>query len=285
MAKQPIDTSVLEPAQIIYKDETVTPTSGDRGFILTPDNLDVKKMVCVPQVNQKYDTHDHHHGWDSCGVASAAQWGAYYRMIAAMPFTISVPTPHVSYYGHHVSESFEWFGRKLDAKTPNKGQRGWGSGLYGHIMDKIGRGWGTHYHSPDGRGLYPTLAPVFEGEFGLDMSIYLKRDTGTRFLNEEAGTEKFMESLDNGHPPIISGYFDDRYDHLAVLTGYGYFNGELHWILNDPYGDLTTGKTGGRSNVRKWSEFKPKWAAMVTGAYVPEETELGMTFDGGLSAS
>lgn len=274
----PIDTNAFEPKSLIYPVDLVGEVNF-RGLdiALTPEMIAGMPFIeFVPFVHQLWDTPNNHNGHWSCGVAVVLMYLAYYRMLTAKPITVNVPSPHVSPFGHYASEPFSFYGGYCDNYVPTP--TGKAAGVYGKIVDKIGSSYGTHYHSPSGQGLYPFLAPVVEYKFGNKLNLYIDRPAGSRFLEREPTLKLFEQSLTAGHPVLFSGFFENKYDHLALLTGLAKVNGETHLVISNPYGTGTDKSFDGNREVVNWDRVKPKWGMFTTGDYVPQYESSGLTF-------
>lgn len=233
-----------------------------------PPRADVN--LDVPFVHQLWDTPDDFDGHWACGACSATMVLAYYGLLEPRPIDVSQPEPHQSDYGWYLNHTFSHNGHTFDAQAATK--HGMVPGIYGTVLDRIGSGWGAHWHSERGHGLAP-LMNVFLPPVGNRTRIKTKpKRNGSRFLERASAEETMKTCLDSGHPLIVSGFFNNRLDHLIVVRGY-YDDpaaGGLQWIVNDPYGFETDRSFDGRNVVYRYDEINPKWLGVFEGSLVPE---------------
>ena len=238
----------------------------------TPPRADVN--LDVPYVHQLWDTPSGFNGHWACGPTSAAMVLAYYGLLEPKPLEVPQPEPHTSDYGWYISNTFTHNGKTFDAESKTK--TGSATGLYGAVVDKISeKGWGAYYWpSKNGKGIGP-LMDAFLKPVGNKVSFQdgPKRG-GTRYMEQGAAESAMKACLDAGHPVIVSGFFQDEYDHLIVVRGYYADESGLHWIVNDPYGFETTGKGfDGGNVVYEFDEINPKLLCLFSGSTVPQRVK------------
>jgi hypothetical protein len=260
----------LFDGEIAYPPE---PSDADRSSrrrrsVRHPPRADVD--LDVPYVHQLWDTPADFNGHWACGPACAVMVLAYYGLLAPRALELARPQPHVSDYGWYVPSSFTHASVTFDAvaATPS----GTAAGVYGMVVDRIGNGWGAHYHHANGRGFGPLFAAFLPAAGnGVRCVVGPKRD-GSIFMQRAPAERLMLESLDDGHPAIVSGRFDFQgraYDHLIVVRGYyrEMTSNALHWIVNDPYGFETSGTTHDGDRVAyTFDEIRPKWMCVFSGA-------------------
>ncbi len=237
-----------------------------------PANVDVN--LNVPYIHQLWDTPNDFHGSWACGPTSVAMLLAYYGLIESKPIEVQATskTPqHTSNYGFYVAKPFDYNGHVFKISSPTK--TGKGAGLYGAIVDRIGNGWGAHvYDSPNGKGILSVLQKFFKGTGNsADFFSRPRRSEGSRYMDKATAESRMKNSLDQGHPLIVSGFFQDTYDHLIIVRGYyRNDNGELMWIVNDPYGFETDKSYDGGNVAYEFFEINPKYVIQVEGSFVPQ---------------
>jgi hypothetical protein len=244
-----------------------------RRALRTPPRADVN--LDVPYLHQLWDTvpppeFDGH--W-ACGPSCVAMVLAYYALLAPRPIELAKPHPHTSDYGWYISNAFTRGGKTFDARSNTR--IGSAAGLYGAVVDRIGSGWGAHWRSERDRGIRP-LMDVFLPPMGNRVTFLGEpKRNGSRYLQRQPAEAAMKACLDAGHPLIVSGFFQDKFDHLIVVRGYyaePSSGGELKWIVNDPYGFETTGKGfDGDNVVYEFDEIKPKWMAVFGGSFTPRK--------------
>jgi hypothetical protein len=242
--------------------------------LATPPQADVS--LNVPYVHQLWDTPDEFNGHWACGPTSALMVLAYYGLLEARPIQVAKPFLHTSLYGWYINHNFSHknkpFAEKANTKT------GTAAGLYGAVVDRIGDGWGAHWASNRGRGLKPVM-DVFLPAVGNKVRIVEKpKQDGSRFLERQAAEETMKACLESGHPMIVSGFFNNKLDHLIVVRGYYKDeSGTLQWIVNDPYGFQTDQSFDGNNVVYTFEEMRPKWLSVFSGPFVPDTRALPVT--------
>jgi hypothetical protein len=225
----------------------------------------------VPYVHQLWDTPVGFNGHWACGPACAAMVLAHYGLLERRPLHLTRPTPHVNDYGWYVPSEFAYAGVTFakTAATPD----GTAAGIYGTVVDRIGAGWGAHFHSPDGRGLGPLFAAFLPAVGNTVRCVTGPKRGGTIFMERAAAEGVMKEAIDDGHPLIVSGRFGFRgrtYDHLIVVRGYhrDSATGSLHWVVNDPYGFETGGSEHDGERVGyTFDEINPKWMCVFRGPH------------------
>ena len=242
-----------------------------RRALRTPPRSDVN--LAVPYVHQLWDTPASFNGHWACGPSSACMVLAYYGLLPPKRIELAEPFAHVSDYGWYVGSIFAHGATTFDAEaaTPT----GSAAGLYGAVVDRIGSGWGAHWRSGRDRGMRPLMDAFLPPKGNAVRFADGPKQNGTIFM-ERAAAEGIMQGcLDDGHPLIVSGRFTFRgkaYDHLVVVRGYyrDTTSGDLHWIVNDPYGFETTGAGFDGDNVAyEFDEIKPKWMCVFGGPHRP----------------
>ncbi len=242
-----------------------------RRALKTPPRADVN--LDVPYVHQLWDTPTDFNGHWACGPTSAAMVLSYYGLLEPKPLEVPQPEPHTSDYGWYISNTFTHNGETFGAESKTK--TGSAAGLYGAVVDKISeRVWGAYYwRSENGKGIQP-LMDAFLIPIGNKVSFQGPKRDDTRYMERGAAEAAMKACLDTGHPVIVSGFFQDRYDHLIVVRGYYADEGGLHWIVNDPYGFETTGKGfDGGNVVYEFHEINPKWLCLFSGSTVAQLAE------------
>ncbi len=239
--------------------------------LATPPRADVN--LNVPYIHQLWDTPDDFHGGWACGPTSALMVLAYYGLLEARPIQVFNPSLHTSLYGWYMNHAFTHNGKTFSEKANTK--TGSAAGLYGAIVDRIGDGWGAHWANSRGRGLKPVM-DAFLPALGNKVRIVEKpKQDGSRFLQRQIAEETMKACLESGHPLIVSGFFNNKLDHLIVVRGYFRDpNGELQWIVNDPYGFQTDKSFDGNNVVYSFAEIRPKWLSVFSGPFVPETRAL-----------
>jgi hypothetical protein len=238
--------------------------------LATPPRADVN--LNVPYVHQLWDTPDDFSGGWACGPTSALMVLAYYGLLEARPIQVSSPFLHTSLYGWYMNNVFTQRGKTFSEKSDTK--TGSAAGLYGAIVDHIGNGWGAHWSNERGRGLKPAMDAFLPAVNNKMRITDQPKQDGSRFLERQAAEEAMKSCLDSGHPLIVSGFFNNKLDHLIVVRGYFREGGELQWIVNDPYGFQTDTSFDGNNVVYSFEEINPKWLAVFSGPFVPETRSL-----------
>jgi hypothetical protein len=248
--------------------------TGKTKALATPPRADVN--LNVPYIHQLWDTPDEFNGSWACGPTSALMILSYYGLLAAKPIQVSTPTPHTSLYGWYVSHDFSYRGKTFSETANTK--TGSGAGLYGAIVDRIGDGWGAHWASSRGRGLHPAMTPFLSTVSNNLRIVDGPKQDSSRFLQRQVAEETMKACLDGGHPLIVSGFFNNKLDHLIVVRGYYKdADGVLQWIVNDPYGFQTDTSYDGNNVVYTFEEIRPKWLSVFSGPFVPETRALPAT--------
>lgn len=239
-----------------------------RRALKVPPTADVN--LAVPFAHQLWDTPDEFNGQWACGALAAVMVLAYLRLVEPHPITVSQPTPHTSDFGWYVCNVFEQGSARFDASADTPTGRA--QGIYGTTLDDHpGVGWCTgpfrtrFAPSPMDRGLDALFAAFLPSATPGQFMGGPKRSDKPRFLRRDAAERTLKAHLDAGHPVITSGFFQARYDHLIVVRGY-YAEpgtGELHWIVNDPYGFETDQSFDGENVVYTFHEINPKWLYAV----------------------
>lgn len=235
----------------------------------TPPRSDVN--LDVPYVHQLWDTPAGFNGHWACGPSCAAMVLAHYGLLPPKRIELSEPLPHVSDYGWYVGSIFTHGATTFDAEaaTPT----GSAAGLYGAVVDRIGSGWGAHWRSGRDRGIRPLMDAFLPPKGNSVRFADGPKRSGTIFMQRAAAERTMQACLDDGHPLIVSGRFAFRgkvYDHLVVVRGYyrDATSGDLHWIVNDPYGFETTGAGFDGANVAyEFDEIDPKWMCVFSGPH------------------
>jgi hypothetical protein len=236
--------------------------------IASPPQADVN--LNVPYIHQLWDTPDEFHGSWACGPTSALMVLAYYGLLEARPIQISKPTLHTSLYGWYISTVFTHRGKIFSEKSDTK--TGSAAGLYGAVVDRIGDGWGAHWASNRGRGIKPVMDVFLPTVKNKAKIIEQPKQNGSRFLQRQTAEDAMKACLDSGHPLIVSGFFNNKLDHLIVVRGYFRdSNGVLQWIVNDPYGFKTDQSYDGNNVVYSFEEINPKWLVVFSGPFAPDK--------------
>lgn len=245
-----------------------------RKAIRVPPRADVN--LDVPYLHQLWDTPTEFNGHWACGPTCALMVVAYYALLEPKPINLPKPYPHTSDFGWYISNVFEQNGHKFDETAKTK--TGEAAGVYGSVVDALdsaGRYWGTHWHNQRGRGLGPLMSIFLKETDNRAKFLARPKESGSsRYMEREAAEQAMKACLDAGHPVIVSGFFQDKYDHLIVVRGY-YLDPEdnqLKWIVNDPYGFETTGQGfDGGNVVYMFDEIKPKWMVLFSGSHTPAQ--------------
>ena len=233
-----------------------------------------KVNLDVPFIHQLWDTAEGFNGIWACGAVSSAMVLAYYGLLTPHPIEISVPLAHSSDYGWYLTNVFEHNGHTFSAtaKAPtNKAQTIIKDfpGIYGTVLDYHGAdiGWATAAEDlrGNGKGIKPLMSH-FLPQIGNTLKIHIDLRSKPRAKVESLITQ----TLDSQHPIIISTFLFG-YHHLVVIKGYyqDEADGQLKWIVNDPYGYQTDGSYDGGNVVYEYNELKPKWMVCFSGPNVP----------------
>jgi hypothetical protein len=217
----------------------------------------------VPFIHQLWDTPNWFNGHWACGPTSAAMVVAYYGLLEPIPITVKSPFPHTTQYGWYVANDFTHNSYRFDriAQTPN----GPAQGLYGTAVSKVAKlGWVAIAEGQTAKGLHIGMLPL--------LRTFLE-PIGNRVRSTTPDEKIVKESLDNGHPVIISGQPFGLAGHLMVIRGY-YYDPKLDlygWIMNDPYGYRSDGSSDfdGGNVVYLWREIKPKYMYVISGPGQP----------------
>jgi hypothetical protein len=141
-------------------------------------------------------------------------------------------------------------------------------GVYGTVVDNHpGIGWAT---APDDLNKRRKGIRVLMQQFLPQVKNTLTVQAGLRNLTRADVEATFKQTLDSGHPVIVSGTLFS-WQHIIVLRGYSKHpvNGRLQWIANDPFGYRTNGRPGGGNVVYEFDEIKPKWMVRFAGPHTP----------------
>lgn len=271
-------TTIKYPAMPTRKtiEKLAKPKKATRAMA-NPPQADVN--LNVPYIHQLWDTPDEFHGGWACGPTSVLMVLAYYGLLEMRPIQASKPTLHTSLYGWYISNVFthknKTFSEKSDTKT------GSAAGLYGAVVDRIGDGWGAHWASDRGRGIKPVMDVFLPTVKNKAKIIEQPKQNGLRFLQKQAAEDAMKTCLDSGHPLIVSGFFNNKLDHLIVVRGYFRdSSGVIQWIVNDPYGFQTDQSYDGNNVVYSFEDIKPKWLTVFSGPFVPDTRVLPATKSG-----
>jgi hypothetical protein len=233
----------------------------------SPPKADVN--LNVPYIHQLWDTPDDFHGGWACGPTSVLMVLTYYGLLEARPIQVSSPRLHTSLYGWYMNNVFTHRGKTFSEKSNTK--TGSAAGLYGAVVDRIGKGWGAHWASSRGRGIKPVMdvfLPIIKNKARI---IEGPKEGNTRYMQRQVAEETMKTCLDSGHPLIVSGFFNNKLDHLIVVRGYFRdASGVLQWIVNDPYGFQTDQSYDGNNVVYAFEEIRPKWLTVLSGPFVPQ---------------
>jgi hypothetical protein len=223
----------------------------------------------VPYLHQLWDTPADFNGHWACGPACATMVLAAYGLLDPRPFELAEPQRHTSDFGWYVPNAFAHGSTTFDtmAETPS----GFAAGIYGTVVDRIGSGWGAHYHNANGRGIGALMHAFLPGVANSVRCVSGPKRDGSIFLQQGEAAATMAATVEAGHPVIVSGRFGfggRAYDHLIVVRGYYHdpATGARHWLVNDPYGFETTG-TGfdGERVAYTFEEINPKWMCVFTG--------------------
>lgn len=222
----------------------------------------------VPFIHQLWDTPLDFNGNWACGAVCATMVLAYYGLLEPRPIEIPVPKKHSSDYGWYLSNAFSHEGHTFSATARAPGGK-YFAGIYGTVLDyhKWGIGWATAGDDLNNRdkGLR-VLMNKFLPQVGNGLTI----EFGLRGTKRSHVEALLTETLDAGHPVILSTFLF-KLHHLVVVRGY-YRDaaGVLQWIVNDPYGYQTDKSFDGCNVVYTYEELKPKWMTRFHGPFTPQ---------------
>ncbi len=222
----------------------------------------------VPFIHQLWDTPDSFNGYWACGAVSSLMVIAYYKLLP--PHIIRVKGfpaygvyPHQSAYGFYVSEIFNYKGFTFNDSS--RTENGTGFGIYGTCLDNHPNGWMTSPYktkyapSKRGRGIQSAMEVI--------LPLYIKMDIKAKgkgaVYTEEEFKDLVIPILNSGDPVIVGGNINNpnpKVGHIIVIKGYMFRNGQVYWICNDPFGDMTTGKGySGKDSMYTWANIRPRW--------------------------
>ena len=239
----------------------------ERSLPVAPPHAAVN--LAVPFVHQLWDTPDNFDGHWACGPTSCTMVLAFYKLLTPHPMTVSSPSKHSSNFGWYLSNAFVHLGHnfKAVAEAPiGKTRTQPTAGIYGTVMDNhpSAGGWCT---APDdlehhGKGIR-ALMKFFLPAIGNDLEVV----AGLKEKSRAAVEKLFRQTLDAGHPVIVSGFLFG-WHHIIVLRGYFVDSAakKIRWIANDPFGYRTKGGFDGANVVYNFEEIGPKWAVLFKSA-------------------
>jgi hypothetical protein len=224
----------------------------------------------VPHIHQLWDTANDFDGHWACGATSSAMVLAYYGLLKAHPLVVTTARQgkHSSNFGWYLSNSFEHNGHTFSATAEAPGRKAV-PGIYGTVLDNHpGIGWAT---APDDLNRRKKGIRVLMQHFLPSVKNTMTVQAGLRGLARADVEASFKQSLDAGHPVIVSGTLFS-WQHVIVLRGYSKnpASGHLQWIANDPFGYRTNGRPGGGNVVYEYDEIKPKWMVRFAGPHTLE---------------
>jgi hypothetical protein len=223
----------------------------------------------VPHIHQLWDTPDGFDGHWACGPTSSAMVLAYYGLLEAHPITVNVPGQgsHSSEYGWYLSNPFVHNNHTFNATAEAPGHKAV-PGIYGTVVDNHPKiGWAT---APDDLNGRHKGIRVLMQRFLPSVKNTMTVQAGLRDLPRADVEALFKQTLDRGHPVIVSGTLFS-WQHIIVLRGYAKHptTGRWQWVVNDPFGYRTDGRPGGGNVVYEYGEIKPKWMVRFAGPHVP----------------
>jgi hypothetical protein len=222
----------------------------------------------VPHIHQLWDTANDFDGHWACGAVSSTMVLAYYGLLETHPITVNVPRQgaHSSNFGWYLSNTFVHNGHTFNATAQAPGRLV--PGIYGTVLDNHpGIGWAT---APDDLNQRNKGIRVLMKHFLPGVENTMTVQAGLRSLARADVEASFKQTLDSGHPVIVSGTLFS-WQHIIVLRGYAKnpVNGHWQWIVNDPFGYRTDGRPGGDNVVYEYDEIKPKWMVRFAGPHTP----------------
>jgi hypothetical protein len=217
----------------------------------------------VPFIHQMWDTPDWFDGRWACGPTSAAMVVTYYKQLDPVPLKVKSPFPHTTQYGWYVANDFTHNNYRFNrlAQTP----RGPAQGFYGTAVSNVPQlGWVSIAEGQTAKGLKIGIVPL--------LRTFLE-PLGNSVRVADPNEQVVKESLDNGHPVLVSGRPFGLAGHIMVIRGY-YYDARLKlfgWIMNDPYGYRSDGTSDfdGGNVVYLWSEIKAKYMYVISGSHRP----------------
>jgi hypothetical protein len=86
-----------------------------------------------------------------------------------------------------------------------------------------------------------------------------------RYFKAREFADLVIANLKRGHPVIMGGDVNG-YGHIIVVRGYGRdATGEVRYVVNDPFGPNTSGRTGGGNLVYGFKQMNPRWMCLFGG--------------------
>jgi hypothetical protein len=248
-----------------FDDEVLYPPHVDKAYasdvtiksLPAPPVQDVN--LNVPFIHQLWDTPDWFDGNWACGPTAAAMVIAYYGLLEPIPVRAQWPFPHTTQFGWYVANAFTHNQYRFSriAQTP----RGPARGLYGTAVARVrSLGWVAIVEGQTAKGVRIGMLPL--------LRTFLE-PLGNSVEFTAPDEQVVKQSLDAGHPVLISGRPFGLTGHIMVVRGY-YFDPKLNlygWIVNDPYGYRSDGSSAldGGNVVYLWREIRPKYMYIISG--------------------